>query len=165
LIDTSTAVKVLSNSHLTPRQLQFQQRELNLHHLVSSGTPSTPAHPNIVSLRKVISTSTLVYVILEYCDGGDLFTGIVEQRRYINNDALISRAFLQIVEAVEACHAKGVYHRDLKPENILVGKRGVMKVADFGLSTSEAVTSDFGCGSSFYMSPGKPLPFVCFDFI
>jgi serine/threonine protein kinase len=55
------------------------------------------------------------------------------------------------------CHHYGVYHRDLKPENILVFEGGTrVKLADFGLATTEEDSVDFGCGSTFYFSPGMP---------
>ncbi|KAG9582548.1 Pkinase-domain-containing protein, partial [Aureobasidium melanogenum] len=94
------------------------------------------------------------FVVMEFCPEGDLFSRITEQGFYIGQDALAKNAFLQILEAVEFCHSVGIYHRDLKPENILVSSDGItLKLADFGLATQDYYTSDFGCGSTFYMSP------------
>jgi serine/threonine protein kinase len=143
------AVKALSRTGLTAKQLKYQQREIELHYRVQ-------AHPNIVSLYKIVTEyPDCTYVVIEYCSEGDLFTNITEFHRYgSNNEFLAKKAFLQILDAVEFCHANGIYHRDLKPENILVADGGhTVKLADFGLATTEAYTRDFGCGSTFYMSP------------
>ena len=158
------AVKALSktnaNGHpLDQRQREFQQREIQLHYAAS-------AHPNIVSMLKIVDDPECTYVILEYCPEGDLFSNITERGRYVSNDALIRRAFLQILDAVEHCHRLGIYHRDLKPENILVSNSGAdVLLADFGLATTDAESEDHGCGSTFYMSPGRhfypsPPPFT-----
>ena len=143
------AVKALNKIGLDPRARRFQQREIQLHHEAS-------LHPNVVSLVKIMESDDCTFVILEYCPEGDLFSNITEEGLYLGNDALAKHAFLQILDAVQHCHSLGIYHRDLKPENVLVSNRGwTVKLADFGLATKECITDDFGCGSTFYMSPGK----------
>lgn len=149
------AVKCLSkfNPDGTPldrRQVAFQNREIRLHYLAS-------AHPNVVSMLKIVDDPDCIYVILEYCPEGDLFFNITECGQYVGNDDLAKRVFLQVLDAVEHCHSLGIYHRDLKPENILVSDQGsTVKLADFGLATSSDRSEDYGCGSTFYMSPGRP---------
>ncbi|PBP24527.1 Ran1-like protein kinase [Diplocarpon rosae] len=152
LTQTWYAVKALSktNSHGEPldrRQREFQAREIQLHYAAS-------AHPNIVSMLKIVDDPECTYVVLDYCPEGDLFSNITERGRYVGDDAQIRQVFLQILSAVEHCHRLGIYHRDLKPENILVSHSGEQVVlADFGLATTEETSEDHGCGSTFYMSP------------
>lgn len=154
------AVKCLSkfNADGTPldrRQFAFQKREIRLHYQASD-------HPNVVSMLKIVDRPDCIYVVLDYCPEGDLFFNITERGQYVGKDELAKRVFLQILDAVEHCHSRGIYHRDLKPENILVTDNGeTVKLADFGLATSSARSDDYGCGSTFYMSPGrfpKPTP-------
>ena len=147
--NTPYAVKALNKVGLDPRQRKFQQREIQLHHEASH-------HPNVVSLVKIMDSHDCTFVVLEFCPEGDLFSSITESGHYLGNDFMAKRAFLQILDAVAFCHSIGIYHRDLKPENILVTDGGMaVKIADFGLATREHITSDFGCGSTFYMSPGR----------
>jgi len=152
------AVKALNKTGLDPRQRKFQQREIQLHHQASH-------HPNVVSLVKIMDSVDTTFVVIEFCPDGDLFSHITERGHYVGNDYLAKRIFLQILDAVEFCHSIGIYHRDLKPENILVTDGGMtVKLADFGLATAEYITSDFGCGSTFYMSPGRILTSPSFPF-
>lgn len=145
---TPFAVKALAKNGLDARQKRFQQREIALHLKAS-------VHPNVVSLMKIVETSDCTFVIMEYCPEGDLFTNITERGHYVGNDELARRVFMQLLDAVEYCHSLGIYHRDLKPENVLVADGGYqVKLADFGLATTDTYTNDFGCGSTFYMSPG-----------
>jgi serine/threonine protein kinase len=146
------AVKCLSKfspdgTPLERRQVLYQQREIRLHYMAS-------AHRNVVSMYKIVDDPDCIYVILEYCPEGDLFLNITERGHYVGKDDLSKKVFLQILDAVEHCHNLGIYHRDLKPENILVTDQGeTVKLADFGLATSDDRSEDYGCGSTFYMSP------------
>ncbi|KAG4301000.1 hypothetical protein PCK1_002699 [Pneumocystis canis] len=145
--DVCYAIKSLSKIGLDVRQRAERAREAVLHSRVQS-------HPNIVSIIRILDTSDCLYIIMEYCSEGDLFTAITERKQYIGKDELIKHVFLQLLSAVEYCHSLGIYHRDLKSENILVSQSGrFLKLTDFGLATTEMYTSEFGCGSIFYMSP------------
>jgi serine/threonine protein kinase len=143
------AVKALNKTGLDQRQRKFQQREIKLHHMASQ-------HPNVVSLDRIMDSDDCTFVVIEFCPEGDLFSNITERGHFVGNDILAKHTFLQILDAVQYCHSIGIYHRDLKPENILVTDRGMtVKLADFGLATTDEYSSDFGCGSTFYMSPGN----------
>lgn len=163
------AVKCLNKVDLDNRQKKFQRREIVLHSMVTS-------HPSVVTLYRVIDNKDdpCIYVIMDYCPDGDLFSMITETQRYavptpdvddvdldqeyqlerVNMDIMIKSVFTQILDAVHFCHVNGIYHRDLKPENILCLQGGAKVVlADFGLATHEKESNDFGCGSTFYMGP------------
>ncbi|CAG8638040.1 16531_t:CDS:2 [Funneliformis mosseae] len=142
------AVKCMPKAKIDARQHRLHATEISLHAQVSG-------HPNIISLEKVVDTSDTLNVVLEYCREGDLFSMITEKGGYLGNDQLIKQVFVQILDAVQFSHFHGIYHRDLKPENILVFDGGrTVKLADFGLATTDVWSRDFGCGSTFYMSPG-----------
>lgn len=151
LTNAEYAVKALPKVGLDQRQKKFQDREISLHYQASQ-------HPNVVSLMKILDSPDCTYVVIEYCEEGDLFAKITEEGHYVGDDFKAKSVFMQILSAVRHCHSKGIYHRDLKPENVLVSDNGwTAKLADFGLATQDRITSDFGCGSTFYMSPGRSL--------
>jgi serine/threonine protein kinase len=136
--------------------------ELRNHRCVSS-------HPNIVSLidsvhstdQRVSPAQDYGFVILELCDAGDLFDAL-NRHKFDRDDEAIKSVFLQILDAVEYCHQNSVFHRDLKPENVLLCTDGSVRLADFGLSTTNKWSERFHCGSASYMSPGKSILILSF---
>jgi serine/threonine protein kinase len=132
----------------------FQSRELSNHPIVRD-------HPNIVRYERHFEEGDWVYVVMELVRGGDLFAAITEKHVFRNNDALVKKVYLQIIDAVQHCHKQGIYHRDIKPENILYSESSHrIKLADFGLSTTNPASAEYGCGSCYYMSPGEALIFL-----
>lgn len=144
------AIKCLKKPQRGSRSYLLQRREFEHHKLVSG-------HPNIVAFHRCFSDGLFVYVVLDFCNGGDLFSAITEKRLFYGNDRLIKSVFVQLLEAVGHCHKVGVFHRDIKPENVLCSDDGIIRLSDFGLSIMSPYSIDFGCGSIYYMSPGKPF--------
>ena len=143
------AVKVLRKAPTWTPQGQCQRREVTLHQLV------TGSHPSVLPLHAVVEDEQHIYLVLEFCRGGDLYSAIVDRHVFAQNDELVKHVFVQILDAVQACHDLGVYHRDLKPDNIFVSADGARAyLGDFGLATDEALSTSHSCGSSYYMSPG-----------
>lgn len=143
------AVKIMERADPDTHRGRYQQREIDVHMDVQD-------HPNIVSIYGVYECSTYVYIVLDWCQGRDLMDALMDRLLYARNDALLKDVFLQLLDAVEYCHDNGVYHRDLKPDNILVNADGTeIRLADFGLATTAKVSDAFGCGSAYYMAPGK----------
>ncbi|KAI7886853.1 kinase-like domain-containing protein [Mucor mucedo] len=132
------AVKCVQDTFIT-------QNEINMHSVLSG-------HSNILSLEKVVKEQNAVFIIMEYATHGDLFTSITSHD-IIGKTKVIRHLFLQILDAVQHCHHNLIAHRDLKPENILLLSNHRVKLADFGLTTSQSISTEFNCGSSFYFSP------------
>lgn len=94
-----------------------------------------PDHPNIVKLKATYEDNENVHLVMELCEGGELFDRIVARGHYSERAA--ANVARTIAEVVRMCHANGVMHRDLKPENFLFANKkenSVLKAIDFGLS-------------------------------
>ncbi|KAF7292423.1 Serine/threonine protein kinase [Mycena chlorophos] len=140
------AVKCLKKYPIGTREAVFQAREIKHHGILSK-------HDNIVTLHRTFVENDYVFLVLDYCPGGDLFGVITDRRLFVRNDSMVKQAFAQILDAVEFCHSQGIYHRDLKPENILACEQGLhLRLSDLGLSSSNLVTSEHGLGSPYYMA-------------
>lgn len=115
-----------------------------------------PKHPNIVSLKDTYEDDTAVHIVMELCEGGELFDRIVARGHYTERAAaLVTKT---IVEVVQMCHEHGVIHRDLKPKNFLFANKketAALKAIDFGLSVFFKPGEKFTeiVGSPYYMAP------------
>ncbi|CAD7002479.1 cyclin-dependent kinase 1 [Ceratitis capitata] len=93
-------------------------------------------HPNIVCLEDVLMEENRLYLIFEFLS--------MDLKKYMDSlppekpmETELVRSYLyQITNAILFCHRRRVLHRDLKPQNLLIDKKGVIKVADFGLGRS-----------------------------
>lgn len=112
-------------------------------------------HQHICQLMQVIETDEKIFMVLEYCPGGELFDYIVAKDRLSESEARFF--FRQIISALSYIHSKGYAHRDLKPENLLLDDNQCLKLIDFGLCAKprggmEHLLSTC-CGSPAYAAP------------
>ncbi|XP_037536623.1 serine/threonine-protein kinase ULK1a [Nematolebias whitei] len=119
-------------------------------------------HDNIVRLLDYQEMGGSVYLVMEYCNGGDL-SEYLHSKGALSEDTI--RAFLQqIAQAMKVLQSKGILHRDLKPQNILLchpeGRRSSsintsIKIADFGFARHLQTNTMAAtlCGSPMYMAP------------
>ena len=140
------AIKVFPKSNLKDNDdIKRFQREID--------TTANLKHDNIVNMHDFFSDENNFYLVLDYCQNGELMDYIAKNKRIAEPTAAL--IFEQIVAAVAYCHSFGVAHRDLKPENVLFERFPHVKVSDFGLcgymETSKMMTTF--CGSPCYSAP------------
>jgi serine/threonine protein kinase/tetratricopeptide (TPR) repeat protein len=147
-LDRWVAIKViqpeLANS---PSMLKRFKQELILARQIT--------HRNVVRIFDIGETDGVKFITMEYIDGGDLKSIIVDQGKIPPEEAVgIVR---QICQALDAAHAEGVVHRDLKPQNIMLDQSGRVVVMDFGIAHSKEMPGMTMTGALMgtpeYMSP------------
>ncbi|CAH8388756.1 unnamed protein product [Eruca vesicaria subsp. sativa] len=144
----SVAIKMIDKEKIKkPSHIEQIKREITVMSLAK--------HPNVVELHEVMATKTKIYLILEYCKGGELFEKILKEKV---SEKVAWKYFHQLINAVDFCHSRGVYHRDIKPENLLLDENDNLKVSDFGLSALEESNREDGllhtaCGTHAYVCP------------
>jgi serine/threonine protein kinase len=143
-------------------QKQFRKASLTVHKKLVEQTKTERAilesvnrHPFVVKLYYAFQDHEKLYLILEYAQGGELFTHLAQERMFSESTASFYMA--EMVLALDHLHRNlGVVYRDLKPENCLLDAEGHLLLTDFGLS-KVAVDGDDHCrsmlGTVEYMAP------------
>ncbi|XP_073135424.1 serine/threonine-protein kinase ATG1c isoform X2 [Henckelia pumila] len=114
-------------------------------------------HPNIIRLHDMIEESGKIYIILEYCKGGDL-SMFIQRRQGRILEATAKHFMHQLAEGLKVLREFSLIHRDLKPQNLLLSTHednSVLKIADFGFARSlhPRGLAETLCGSPLYMAP------------
>jgi len=158
------AVKVMSKARL------FQQEQRLQRVITEKRILARLQHPFVVSLHWAFQTGTHLFLVLDFCGGGELFFHMLQRRRFEECDAMFY--FCEILLGLEYLHSQQVLYRDLKPENCLLDDNGHIRLTDFGLSkdslTQSALFTSF-VGTAGYLSPemvarqghGYPLDYYC----
>ena len=141
------AMKVIDKERMAGKNLIFYA-------MTERNVLSQIKHPFIVSLNMAFQTSEKLFLILDYCSGGDLSVQLQREKRFSESRA---RLYLcEIILALEELHCNDVIFRDLKPDNIVIDEDGHVKLTDFGLSKEGIdeynLTNSF-CGSIGYLAP------------
>ncbi|CAE7563782.1 pkgC, partial [Symbiodinium natans] len=158
------AVKVMSKERL------FQQEQRLQRVITEKRILARLQHPFVVSLHWAFQTTTHLFLVLDFCGGGELFFHMLQRGRFEEADGKFY--FCEILLGLEYLHSQQVLYRDLKPENCLLDDEGHIRLTDFGLSkdnlTNSALFTSF-VGTAGYLSPemvarqghGLPLDYYC----
>lgn len=156
--DLTVAIKSITKKNLAKSQNLLEKEIKILKEMTEL------QHVNVVALMDCQETVNHVFLVMEYCDGGDL-ADYLHAMGTLSEDTI--RFFLkQISGAMRALHDKGIVHRDLKPQNILLSHAPnsgssrspcdiTLKIADFGFARflNEGKMAATLCGSPMYMAP------------
>jgi eukaryotic-like serine/threonine-protein kinase len=152
-IDRSVALKVLRPDRVTSET--FRHRFLK-----EARAVGRLSHPNIVVVFDIGEDHGTVYISMEFLEGRPL-SDLVQEERFTEAEAL--EVGIQVADALDYAHRKGIVHRDIKPSNIIIQPDGQVKITDFGIAhidDPEATTQTQAgeiLGTPAYMSPEQVL--------
>uniref|UniRef100_A0A8C6MJ53 non-specific serine/threonine protein kinase n=1 Tax=Moschus moschiferus TaxID=68415 RepID=A0A8C6MJ53_MOSMO len=113
-------------------------------------------HPNIVQYRESFEENGSLYIVMDYCEGGDLFKRINAQKGILFQEDQILDWFVQICLALKHVHDRKILHRDIKSQNIFLTRDGTIQLGDFGIARVLNSTVELArtcIGTPYYLSP------------
>ena len=143
------AIKIISKKIMEPSDFELVKTEIDILKICQ--------HPNIVKIYDVFDTANYIYIIMEYCSGGNLLS-YIKKRNYKLTEFRTCEIIHKLCMAIYYIHSYGIIHRDLKPSNILMtddSEKADIRLVDFGLgkivSPNQKCTEPYGTLS--FVSP------------
>ena len=115
-------------------------------------------HPNIVAYVNMHVTRSKLFLMMQYCDGGDLEQRLAAAKKagHFIGDAQLLDWFVQMSLALQYLHERRILHRDLKTANVFLTRSSIVKLGDFGVSRVLSATAELAktfVGTPYYLSP------------
>ncbi|XP_051729930.1 serine/threonine-protein kinase Nek1 isoform X2 [Ctenopharyngodon idella] len=141
-------IKEIGISRMSNKERQESRKEV--------AVLANMSHPNIVQYKESFEESGCLYIVMDYCEGGDLFKKINNQRGTLFPEEQILDWFVQICLALKHVHDRKILHRDIKSQNIFLTKDGTVQLGDFGIARVLNSTVELArtcIGTPYYLSP------------
>ncbi|KAM4739512.1 serine/threonine-protein kinase Nek1 isoform 2-T2 [Anableps anableps] len=141
-------IKEIGISGMSSKERQESRREV--------AVLANMSHPNIVQYKESFEEGGCLYIVMDYCEGGDLFKKINSQKGVLFPEEQILDWFVQICLALKHVHGRKILHRDIKSQNIFLTKEGTVQLGDFGIARVLNSTVDLArtcIGTPYYLSP------------
>uniref|UniRef100_A0A8C9T638 non-specific serine/threonine protein kinase n=1 Tax=Scleropages formosus TaxID=113540 RepID=A0A8C9T638_SCLFO len=154
--NTECVVKEINMRKMSAKEKEASRKEVTL--------MAKMKHPNIVTFLMSFEERSTLYIVMEYCSGGDLMKRIRMQRGILFTERQIVDWFVQICLGLKHIHDRKVLHRDIKAQNIFLTGNGMKaKLGDFGIARMLNNTMEMArtcVGTPYYLSPeiceGRP---------
>uniref|UniRef100_A0A9J8DK76 non-specific serine/threonine protein kinase n=1 Tax=Cyprinus carpio carpio TaxID=630221 RepID=A0A9J8DK76_CYPCA len=141
-------IKEIGISRMSNKERQESRKEV--------AVLANMSHPNIVQYKESFEESGCLYIVMDYCEGGDLFKKINNQRGTLFPEEQILDWLVQICLALKHVHDRKILHRDIKSQNIFLTKDGTIQLGDFGIARVLNSTVELArtcIGTPYYLSP------------
>ncbi|XP_064004896.1 serine/threonine-protein kinase Nek1 isoform X12 [Pogoniulus pusillus] len=141
-------IKEINISKMSSKEREESRREV--------AVLANMKHPNIVLYRESFEENGCLYIVMDYCEGGDLFKKINAQKGILFPEDQILDWFVQICLALKHIHDRKILHRDIKSQNIFLTKDGTIQLGDFGIARVLNSTAELArtcIGTPYYLSP------------
>uniref|UniRef100_A0A2D4P354 Serine/threonine-protein kinase Nek4 n=2 Tax=Micrurus surinamensis TaxID=129470 RepID=A0A2D4P354_MICSU len=142
-------IKRLNLKHASSRERKAAEQEAQL--------LSQLKHPNIITYRESWEGDDgLLYIVMGFCEGGDLYHKLKEQKGQLLPESQVVEWLVQIAMALQYLHEKHILHRDLKTQNVFLTRSNIIKVGDLGIARVLDNQHDMAStliGTPYYMSP------------
>ncbi|TMW61499.1 hypothetical protein Poli38472_012690 [Pythium oligandrum] len=136
------------------KQAIVQKNQAQYIHTEKAALQACSDHPYIVTLYYAFQSQDRLFLVMEYCGGGDLLSALTRRKQFTESEAAFYIG--EIALALSHLHSKGIVFRDLKPENVVMDLDGHCLLTDFGISKEgikDHTSANTFCGSPMYLAP------------